>query len=406
MPTFLSSYLRNLWRKGKESTVRLLCVFGRIVRSIHRVVCLIAPWSIFFALSAVILTLITLMIDLEDRQSQRIFRAWEVVFDASSSRSSSEDMGPALGSSVRLALVFLNRDFDGFLCGDIIRYISEFMTGNQFHNCVFPRKKRESFKDIVLPLGMNLSEALLSGADFREATLRGATLTGADLTEADLTEVDLTEADLTETTLTAVNLTGAILTEADFTGATLVGATLTGADLREADLTAVNLTGAILRKADLTGAILADANPTGADLTGANLTGAALASASLDLVDLREATLDDVQLPNVRDDMCIWYDVMDATQSWPKPADVCRERLLDFLTELACQNRTTANVVVRRHATVSELEERVPPRILDPTEVSHALLKTDSDECPALDPHRSVLRQLLPPEAVAHEVMG
>lgn len=71
--------------------------------------------------------------------------------------------------------------------------------------------------------------------------LTGAVLTGADLTEANLTRTLLKQADLRYATLT-----NAILREAN----------LTGADLRNADLTLTNFYGATLQAAKMAGAIL------------------------------------------------------------------------------------------------------------------------------------------------------
>ena len=370
--------------------IRLLCVFSHMGRGIHRFVRRIEPWVLLATSAAVIPSLVALTIELEDRQSQRIFQAWEVVFDASKilvasrSQQKTEDANstpnngspppfyppPVLGSGVRHALQFLNSKFEESGCSSIIHGLSKLLAGNRSRKCIFPDKGRESFKGLKLPQ-IDISGVRLPNADLREMDLFDATLTGATLINADLFESTLI-------------------------GATLSAADLTRADLTRADLTRATLAGAELTKAELVGVKkLSNATLTGADLTGADLTGADLTNATFNLVDLRGATLDRAQLPDVQDgDMCIWHDATGPTQSWTEPADDCRERLLKFLTDLACQDRPTAEAVVRQHADISEPEEQIPP-ILDPTEVARALLETDPDVCAAVNPHREDLRKIL-----------
>ena len=130
---------------GKRSTASLERVSIRMVLAVHRFVCSIQPWGVFATLAALVITLIGLMVDLEDRQSERVFRAWEVVLDASKILADSgtgeyqEVSGrgsingpmqnflspPVLGSSVRQALQFLNEDFEKSGCNIIISFLSE-----------------------------------------------------------------------------------------------------------------------------------------------------------------------------------------------------------------------------------------------------------------------------------------
>jgi uncharacterized protein YjbI with pentapeptide repeats len=108
------------------------------------------------------------------------------------------------------------------------------------------------------------------GVDLREAVLNGANLEGTDLTGADLSEADLRDANLVRTTLDDANLTGANLGRANLAGASLRGAKLTAANLRSAQFIRSDL-----RRADLTGTQLVNASLVGADLTNARVHGVA-----------------------------------------------------------------------------------------------------------------------------------
>ena len=94
------------------------------------------PWGIILTLIGLVIALITVVVDLEDRQSERTFRAWQVVREY-------EDRAGAPGSSLREALQFLNREFDGAWCGFLVSWTSQRLTGNR-RECLFPRKVGES----------------------------------------------------------------------------------------------------------------------------------------------------------------------------------------------------------------------------------------------------------------------
>src|SRR5918912_693578 len=81
-------------------------------------------------------------------------------------------------------------------------------------------------------------ESLLSGANLRWIDLSEALLAGADLHKADLTGTDLRAANLVAANLLAANLDGA-----DLHGAVLHGAVLYEANLRKANLSNAGLRG-------------------------------------------------------------------------------------------------------------------------------------------------------------------
>jgi uncharacterized protein YjbI with pentapeptide repeats len=181
--------------------------------------------------------------------------------------------------------------------------------------------------------GIDLSGAILAGAQLQHANLSGAVLTGANLSGAVLDGANLSGA-----VLTGANLTGAILDGTDLSGAKLEGATLstdltkaifnthpiistdpnhltsfkkatvnlskmlglnwtklamdlTGATIVDVNLTNLQASGVTALGIDLSGKTLADAVFTNATLTGANLTHAVLNGTDLSGAKLQGATL-------------------------------------------------------------------------------------------------------------------
>jgi len=143
---------------------------------------------------------------------------------------------------------------------------------------------------------LDLSYAVLEGADLSRADLRGAKLAfanlrgailfdarlqGAELLSADLSGADLRHAKAAGAGFGNADLSKARLFEADFEGAVLSGAVLRDADLRVARLRCARLREVDLRGADLTGAILYEAHLEGAQVARATFRGA----------DLRESQL-------------------------------------------------------------------------------------------------------------------
>ena len=88
---------------------------------------------------------------------------------------------------------------------------------------------------------IDLSEALLNGANLHEANLNGACLNEALLSGAILTGANLSRANLRESWLNGADLSEALLSGANFDRAELIGA-----NLRKADLSKANLSEAIL----------------------------------------------------------------------------------------------------------------------------------------------------------------
>ena len=282
---------------------------SRTGRGCHHLVREFEPWGIVVTLFSLGVAAVAIMVDLEDRQSERTFRAWQVV------REFEDREGGAAGSSLREALQFLNRGFDGAWCRFPVGWVSQRFTGNR-RECLFPRKNRESLAGIRAR-GVDLTGVDLTGADLTGADLTGADLTGADLRDATLRDVSLIRADLVRADLAGADLTGAKLRASEFTFAGRDALTeyglefpFTPADFSEAlgngDLTCADLSEVLMEDfrgagTDLTGADLTEADLTGADLlsadlTGANLSDAILAGAHLSCVDFTDANLTGAKL--------------------------------------------------------------------------------------------------------------
>jgi uncharacterized protein YjbI with pentapeptide repeats len=180
---------------------------------------------------------------------------------------------------------------------------------------------RIQLKDTYLSK-INLPRAILDHADLEGARLEQANLCGAQLSQAKLKDANLRATDLRGAKLEGANLIGANLRGVDFSplaseagevngpistnlrGANLENADLSGANLAGADLRAARLSGAMLFRADLRGAHLelADlrkARLDAADLAKANLRAAILSGATLRGARLTEATLTTVQFDDV-----------------------------------------------------------------------------------------------------------
>ncbi len=205
-------------------------------------------------------TAYVLIVDLEDRQAQRIAQAWQLI----------TQNAPGNSGKVQ-ALEYLNIA-DCYLPHDPTKW--ELFKSCGFTALFVSPKQKEPLSGIDLSEKTHSSSVYLYGSKLSRAELRGANLSIANLNKADLS--------------------GASLYEADLSGASLLFANLSGTDLYGA-----NLSGANLHEADLSGASLMNANLSGADLVDADLSGARLRGA-LNLVqqNLDDACGDDkTQLP-------------------------------------------------------------------------------------------------------------
>ena len=171
-------------------------------RNIHRLVCKLEPWGIIVAMAGVVPASITFIVEFEDRQDEREFRAWQVVGTVEA------------GFGVREAIEYLNQEARGRFC---IPSITSKRDGSPARRCLIPRKERQSLAGVDVQdhdlTGVDLTKAILSNeARLDKTILKDAILTDADLTDAYLGGADLTDANLTRANLRdAKNLTQAQL---------------------------------------------------------------------------------------------------------------------------------------------------------------------------------------------------
>lgn len=128
---------------------------------------------------------------------------------------------------------------------------------------------------------LDLSYAVLTGANLSNSRLTGANLVGSDLSNANLQKVDLSN----------VNLQGANLAGADLSRANLTGANLAGADLSGA-----NLYGVTASQADFTNASLVNAKAHWSYFDRANFYRANLQQANFNRSNLKDADFYKVNL--------------------------------------------------------------------------------------------------------------
>ena len=256
--------VKSIGHAAIQVAIKPVCWLHKLIRGFE-------PWGILLAIIGLFLTMLGFMLELEDRQSERVFRAWEVVLGATkniqediatnSDDEKSSNSTYSSGSSVRQALEYLNREFSGRWCSDTVNSISKYFIGNQQRECVVPKKRRESFENFVF------ASMDLSTANLQSVNLEGANLRFANLQYADLRDANLRFANLSHASLDNADLRGADLHRANLSISNLRGADLRGANLSFADLEAADLEAADLRKADLLNANLLNANLSSANLS-------------------------------------------------------------------------------------------------------------------------------------------
>jgi uncharacterized protein YjbI with pentapeptide repeats len=235
---------------------------------------------------------------------------------------------------------------------------------------------------------VDLTDALLMGADLFWADLKGANLTNAHLQNAYLFEADLQEAELYRADLRSAVLEYAKLQHANLGEAQLQGALLSYAELQDTNLYGAHLQGAILsrarlqaaylEKAQLQGASLNDARLQVANLDGAQLQGAILHGADLGAASFERAGLQGADLNG----SVMQHTKLSATYVWRANVTACNDarvsgQLSDALIPTIVDDDVARELVRETVLATSEIIEKFIQEsvagILDP-EVKNAAI--------------------------------
>lgn len=239
--------------------------------------------------------------ELRERQDERTARSWQLL------------TAVAPGNSGKIeALAYLNSQYGCLPNWVKINWCWKVRTSLQGIDL-----SRETHRDAVFLIKVDLSGAMLQGANLTGTALGDANLSGAVLDSANLSDAELGYANLSGAVLGSANLSGAVLEGANLSGAVLEGANLSSAILWDANLSGAklltanlsdaklgyaNLFGAELGYVNLSDADLADVNLSGAYLLAANLSDAKLWFANLSGADLRIANLSGANLLSIDTD--------------------------------------------------------------------------------------------------------
>jgi len=247
------------------------------------------------SLVIVIPTVVTFVLELDDRRTERRLRAWEIILEIGNQVGEPV----ASGSAARDALRVLNHEYAGRFCGTVVRRLSEFLGGDRNRRCLIPAIERDRLTGVRLPYvdltGIDLENAILRGADLRETTLDTARLGDTEFTGAALNGARLNRTDMRDAILNGADLAGAQLTLADLGNTQLNGAPEELGIVRTQSLERRQQAGVsdgggvILDDASLMFASLADARMYNSSLRNANLVGADLADAELGAADVTGA---------------------------------------------------------------------------------------------------------------------
>jgi uncharacterized protein YjbI with pentapeptide repeats len=260
----------------------------------------------------IIPTAYVLFVDLEDRKSQRISQAWELIASVSPGNSGKIQALEYLNSED--CVYRLYRDMKRSSFRNRERYIPpsiwQKVRACRFSAFHWPSKKKQSLSGIDLSKETHGSAVYLTGVTLPYADISYANLSGSNLgtprytytsssyspPRSDLSSANLLHTDFSNAYLVGVNFFDASINRTNFSGADLsrarmdsayfsyvnfTGATMEEVDLRNSRIGGANLSGAFLIWANLSGAYLGSANLSGADLRAANLAGADLSGANL-----------------------------------------------------------------------------------------------------------------------------
>lgn len=306
--------------------------FLRFMGCAQSVVEKIEPWAILLVFLGLLLTFFSLIIDLGDRQTERIFYAWSTIHQASvlnrmdtvidkmaespkSQASHSSENGtssegkdvkiltePNNPSNLRQAVEYLNRRHDGRICGSFVKWFSSEMFGDYSRKCVVPRKRQESFAELKADRiefrdsnlqGIILERASLKNAIFECSTMNKADLSGANLSRAIVLDANLSRAKLSFANLSDAHLANTNLSYAQIGDADFINARLEGVNLKESTLVLSNFSGAKLLFVNFSGAEIIKVDFDAADLAYINFSDARLEDVDFNGIDLTDVNYRD-----------------------------------------------------------------------------------------------------------------
>lgn len=181
------------------------------------------PYGFLVGVIALVVAAAAFVIDLYDRQEERVVRAWQLVTTQAAGNSGKKE-----------ALEYLNRR------ETIFGWPAE---ADHWAYDVLPLKRRVDLVGIDLSVEKGQTGAFLVDVQLPGANLRKAKLAGAILTRANLLGADLEGADLTGAQLVGANLTHAVLDRARLVSANLKEASFASARLFLTELTRATFIG-------------------------------------------------------------------------------------------------------------------------------------------------------------------
>ncbi len=270
----------------------------QLFQRFHCFIKALVPYGLIIAVSALLLDVMTFIIDIEDKQSERLFSAWRYVIENDrltrdymansyltapvvSNRNTEwvlENNRSDVGGATFRALELINREVEGNLCASWLQPIFRWLSGSVHRYCIIPARQRDSLANRYLP-HHDLTGIILDNAEFTGTCFKSSVFTLASLRNADFRETVLCETNFFGSDLSNSDFSDSDLANAHLSSAYLVGAELSGANLRNANLYDANLAEAKLTRADLTNsylnlAILVRSNLENATFCNTNVSGA------------------------------------------------------------------------------------------------------------------------------------
>ena len=313
------------WQRVKRIVETVLRGANRLLEAVACSISNSSPIKLLNALQsvAVIIAVITFIVDLPARRDERLARqeerlarreeqaarrltavsnAYSIIAEVSRSSSTTSDDQQTPSRRQMIALEELHR----YSVIDGGRYLAQLKADNVRFDATTRRTYYRSGCDEeynpvrVVLRGAYLDRASLNGTSFVLADLSDAHLHFAELMGAKLSYACLQRANLTSANLKRARLEHSDLSYANLLNANLTGAYVVQADLSYADLPLVNLANADLRAVNFANAYLGEVDFSNSDLTGVNFSYANLTEVNFSDAILKEVNFSDANLREVK----------------------------------------------------------------------------------------------------------